>query len=225
MPRDTGGTYTLPAGNPVVSGTIIASTWANPTMNDLGNEITDSLSRTGNGSMLAPLKHIDGSVGGPSQTFINDPTVGRYLAGAGDMRDAIAGADIAVYTAAGVEFTVPLTTVDIATTGAITATDNITAYLTSDERLKSNITAIESPLAKVETLRAVTYDKVIDKGTGRTHFETGLIAQDVAKVTRDLVHTNADGYLVIKTGGLELTALLVGAIKELSAKVAALEGK
>ncbi len=109
MPRDSGGTYVLPAGNPVVSGTIIQSAWANDTMGDMGNEMTDSLSRTGNGGMLAPLRHINGSEGGPAITFINDPTSGRYLVLAGEYRDSVASTDVAVYTSTGVEFLVPVT--------------------------------------------------------------------------------------------------------------------
>lgn len=37
MPRDSGGTFTLVSGNPVVSGTLIESNWANTTMPDLAN--------------------------------------------------------------------------------------------------------------------------------------------------------------------------------------------
>lgn len=55
MPRDASGNYTLPAGNPVVTGTIIESDWANTTLNDVADEMTDSLSRTGEGGMVAPL--------------------------------------------------------------------------------------------------------------------------------------------------------------------------
>lgn len=235
MPRDSGGTYTLPASNPVISGTIIESSWANNTMGDIGNEITDSLSRTGNGAMLAPLRVVDGSASTPSLTFVSDVGTGRSLTSNGVMVDSVSGVEQVRYTAAGVEIANALTsagltntgdlnnTGTVAVTGAITATDNVTAYLTSDERLKTDIREISDPLTKVETLRAVTYDKVIDKVTGITHFETGLIAQDVAKVIKDLVHTNDDGDLVIRTGGLELTALLVGAVKELAARVTELE--
>jgi hypothetical protein len=46
MPRDAAGVYHLPAGNPVVSGTIISSTWANTTMQDLADALTQSVSTT-----------------------------------------------------------------------------------------------------------------------------------------------------------------------------------
>lgn len=55
MPRNANGVYSLPSGNPVVPGTLIESTWANPTMSDLGNEITKSLPRDGTAPMTGPL--------------------------------------------------------------------------------------------------------------------------------------------------------------------------
>lgn len=55
MPRNSQGLYTLPAGNPVVSGTIIESTWANSTMDDIAAALTDSLPRDGTAPMTGPL--------------------------------------------------------------------------------------------------------------------------------------------------------------------------
>ena len=47
MPRNGSGVYELPPGNPVVTGTVIRSAWANDTMTDLGTALTQSLSRDG----------------------------------------------------------------------------------------------------------------------------------------------------------------------------------
>ena len=55
MSRNGSGTYTLPAGNPVVSGTVIATTWANNTMNDLAAAMTDSVAADGQTPMTGPL--------------------------------------------------------------------------------------------------------------------------------------------------------------------------
>jgi hypothetical protein len=79
MPRDSNGVYTLPAGNPVISGTVITSTWANDTMPDLGNEITNSLSRQGEGGMLAALRNVNGTEANPSITFTNSVGSGLHL--------------------------------------------------------------------------------------------------------------------------------------------------
>ena len=94
MPRDGNGNYTLPAGNPVVSNTLIAATWANTTMPDLGTETTDSLSRSGKGPMLAPLKIVDSSIPTPGLAFQNEPTTGILRQGAGDVRHRVLGTDV-----------------------------------------------------------------------------------------------------------------------------------
>lgn len=44
MPRDGSGNYSLPAGNPVVTGTTISSSWANATLTDIAAALTDSVS-------------------------------------------------------------------------------------------------------------------------------------------------------------------------------------
>ena len=94
MPRNSSGTYTLPAGNPVVTGTTISSAWANSTLSDLGTALTDSLSRSGDGAMLAPLEAFAGTIGAPGLSWGAETTSGFYRAGIGDFRFAIAGVDV-----------------------------------------------------------------------------------------------------------------------------------
>ena len=86
MSRNGSGTYTLPAGNPVVSQTIISSTWANNTMNDLASAMTDSVAADGQTPMTGPLnlnsnKIVNlatGTVNGDGVNFaqFNTPTFG-----------------------------------------------------------------------------------------------------------------------------------------------------
>ena len=94
MPRDGSGNYTLPAGNPVVPDTLIEDTWANPTMDDLGVALTDSLSRSGKGGMLAPFLNADGAIGSPGISWSNEPASGWYREGTGDFRYSIGGVDV-----------------------------------------------------------------------------------------------------------------------------------
>ena len=47
MSRNGSGTYTLPAGNPVVTSTTISSTWANNTLTDIASALTGSLAADG----------------------------------------------------------------------------------------------------------------------------------------------------------------------------------
>lgn len=96
--RNTSGTYSLPAGNPVVSGTTITSTWANSTLSDLKTEMTNSLSRDGYGAMRAPLKVPVGSAAAPSLTWSSDAASGLYLSAASDVRMSVASTDIQTWT-------------------------------------------------------------------------------------------------------------------------------
>jgi len=55
MSRNGSGVYSLPAGNPVVTGTTISSSWANNTMNDLAAALTDSVAADGQTPMTGDL--------------------------------------------------------------------------------------------------------------------------------------------------------------------------
>ena len=55
MSRNGSGVYSLPAGNPVVTGTTIASTWANTTMTDLAAALTGSVAADGQTPMTGNL--------------------------------------------------------------------------------------------------------------------------------------------------------------------------
>lgn len=101
MSRNSNGTYTLPVGNPVVPGTVISTTWANTTLSDIANALTDSLSRTGDGGMQAPLELTDGSAGAPALTWASETTSGWYRVGAGEFRFSIGGTDEITITASG----------------------------------------------------------------------------------------------------------------------------
>ena len=55
MSRNGSGTYSLPAGNPVVTGTVISTSWANNTMNDIASALTGSVAADGQTPMTGPL--------------------------------------------------------------------------------------------------------------------------------------------------------------------------
>ena len=56
MSRNGTGTYSLPAGNPVVTGTTISSTWANNTLTDIATALTGSLAADGQTTATGNLK-------------------------------------------------------------------------------------------------------------------------------------------------------------------------
>ena len=102
MPRNGSGIYTLPSGNPVVPGTTIDSAWANDTMEDMANEITNSLSRTGAGGMLAPFRLADGNVTAPGIAWLNETNSGLYRSGAGSTWMSILGVNTMQFSTVGV---------------------------------------------------------------------------------------------------------------------------
>jgi hypothetical protein len=55
MSRNGNGVYTLVAGNPVVTGTTITSTWANNTLTDIASALTDSVAADGQTPMTGDL--------------------------------------------------------------------------------------------------------------------------------------------------------------------------
>jgi hypothetical protein len=112
-----------------------------------------------------------------------------------------------------------------AVSGAITATGEVTAYF-SDLRLKTNIVPIADALAKVEAINGVTFDPnetALGLGIDARH-QMGVIAQEVEAVAPELVCDSAfAGYKTVRYD--KLTALLIEAVKELSAKVTTLEAQ
>ena len=105
-------------------------------------------------------------------------------------------------------------------TGSLSATGNITAFSTSDERLKENIIPIPYALDKVNELNGVTFDwkggyEDVHQFKGE---DIGVIAQEVEQVIPHITNINKqNGYYGVKYE--KLTPLLIEAIKELSQKV------
>ena len=85
MPRNGLGTMNLPAGNPVVSGTTIADTWANATMPDIASELTNSIPRDGQASPTASLP-----MGGFRHTNVGAATARTEYAAMSQLQDGTA---------------------------------------------------------------------------------------------------------------------------------------
>lgn len=105
--------------------------------------------------------------------------------------------------------------------GELNVVGDITAYYTSDQRLKENITPIADPLAKVMAISGNTFDWV--QGAAHEGSDVGVIAQEILKVLPEAVTTRETGYLAVRYE--KIVPLLIEAIKDLSEKVSVLEGK
>ena len=143
MPRDSSGSMTLPATNPVVADTDITTTWANGTMADLAAEVEDSLSRSGKGGMLVPFQNSSGTVSAPGVTFTSDTTSGVYLPAAGEIGIVADGTKVidVVSTGATVDGTLDVTgTLGVTGVATFTAKPVLLAGITG-------ITASDLPAA------------------------------------------------------------------------------
>ena len=99
--------------------------------------------------------------------------------------------------------------------GELNVTGDITAFSTSDQRLKENIVPIVNPLAKVLSISGNTYDWI--QGSGKEGRDVGVIAQELLEVLPEAVTTRETGYLAVRYE--KIIPLLIEAIKDLSAKV------
>jgi hypothetical protein len=109
--------------------------------------------------------------------------------------------------------------------GEIRAIGDITAFYSSDIRLKENIVPIENALSKVEAITGNTYNwkdgfEEIHSHKGN---DLGIIAQEVQSVLPEVVTERDNGYLAVDY--IKLIPVLIEAIKELSAKIKDLEKK
>lgn len=78
MPRNSQGQYFLPDGNPVVAGELVKAEWANSTLDDVANALTNSLDRAGAGGMTGQFKAAAGTQQRPGISFVEDPATGIY---------------------------------------------------------------------------------------------------------------------------------------------------
>jgi hypothetical protein len=102
--------------------------------------------------------------------------------------------------------------------GNLTMLGNVTAY--SDARMKKDVVTIDNALDLVGKMRGVRYTRIDTEKRG-----TGVIAQEMLEVMPEVVQQGigADDTLSVAYGNL--VGVLIEAVKELTARVAQLEGK
>jgi hypothetical protein len=112
--------------------------------------------------------------------------------------------------------------------GSISATGNITAYASSDKRLKENIIPIENALDKIDKIDGVEFDwtdAYMEKEVGddkdaqsliKKH-DIGVIAQQIEEVLPEVVMKREDGYLAVRYE--KIIPLLIESIKELKKEI------
>ena len=192
-----------------------------------GTSITDVL------SVGSQIQAYSSKLDNVSNAAVTD---GNFLVGNGTAFVAETGADartsLGVGTTDDVQFnSFGVGTAASATTGQIRATDDITAFYSSDVALKENITNIPDPIESLKKLNGVLFDwkeDWIKKQGGEDGYfvrkkDVGVIAQEVEKVLPEAVAQRQDGIKAVKYD--RLTCLLIEAVKKLSAQVESLTKK
>jgi hypothetical protein len=105
------------------------------------------------------------------------------------------------------------------TTGEIRATNDITAFYSSDQKLKENINPIPNALEKLSQISGNTFDWKSGFSEIHSHSGTdvGVIAQEIEKVLPQVVTTRENGYKAVQYE--KIIALLIEAVKELKEEV------
>ena len=160
--------------------------------------------------------YVEGTSAG-SKVFTVQGTAGELFS----VTDSLTGDLFEVSDVSGV----PILTVNASGTVTVDETLNVTgdvtAYFSSDERLKDNVKPIENAIDKLKLINGYEFDwNSSSKNEGH---DVGVIAQEVEKVLPEVVTTRSNGYKAVKYE--KLTALLIQANKELLEKVEKLERK
>ena len=195
----------------------------------------------GAGSGAGSVTSVNGAGGTTGLTLTGGPitssgtlTLGGTLAvangGTGSTTAATAATALGLGTASNVQFrSIGVNTAASSTAGEIRATNNITAFYSSDARFKERIEDIENALEAVCAIGGKTFDWTDDyikaHGGEDGYFvrkrDFGLIAQDAMKIFPLSVRVRPDETLAVDYE--KLVALAFQAIKELRAEVEALK--
>jgi len=104
------------------------------------------------------------------------------------------------------------------TFASVSATGDIVAYASSDERLKDNIEVISNPIEKVQQLKGVTWDWNDNADELQKSLpNVGVIAQDVEKVLPQVVKDRENGFKGVDYD--KIVGLLIEAIKDQQSQI------
>jgi hypothetical protein len=161
------------------------------------------------------------------QTITGDTTNGLTAAGSGlESADVTLSLAQSIKTDANPQFnSLGIGTAASTTAGEIRATGDITAFYSSDIRLKENIQPIQNALEKVESISGNTYDWKAGYDEIHSHKgnDVGVIAQEIEQILPQIVTNRDNGFKAVQYE--KIIPLLIEAIKELSAKIDRLENK
>ena len=101
--------------------------------------------------------------------------------------------------------------------GSLKVTGDITAFSTSDERFKTNLTPIMDSVYKLREIQGYQYDWIENEHHDNEGHDIGVVAQEIEKIAPEAVTTRDNGYKAVRYE--KLIPILIQAIKELDEKV------
>jgi len=173
MSRNGSGTYTLPAGNPVVTGTTITTTWANNTLNDIASSLTGSVASDGQTPMSGNLNMASNKI-----VSLATPTASTDAATKDYVDTLVTGGSAGIFSSV-TDTGLTSGRVTYATTGGL---------LTDDADMTFNGTNLT--LANDASIAGVT----IGKGKNSVATNTGLGVSALAAATLSGANNTAAGY-------------------------------
>ena len=204
------GAFTTLSASGTVSGTGFSTYLASPPA------IGGTAAAAGAFTTLSASSTVSGT--GFSTYLASPPAIGGTTAAAGNFTNSQI-TSLGVGTAAS------------ATTGEIRATNNVTAFYSSDIQFKENIRQIDNATQKAIAIGGKYFDwkddYIANKGGADGYFmrknDIGVIAQDVQAVLPEAVRTREDGTLAVDYQ--KLVSLAFAAISELQSQIEELKSK
>ena len=224
------GTWNIVAGTANIAASA-GSVSNSLTINNGGSGAGSGATFNGSGAVTISYN----TVGAPSTGGANATGTWNIVAGTAVNAQYLGGVAAASYLTSVPNASTQLSSLGVGTaasgtSGEIRATGNVTAYYSSDARLKENVQPIPNALDSIDKINGVTFDWTADflKDQGeedgyfvRKH-DVGVIAQEIQAVLPEAVAEREDGYLAVKYD--RIVPLLIQAIKELKAEVEVLKG-
>jgi hypothetical protein len=190
--------------------------------NNGGSQVDNILRLQKNGNLLIGTNTPGGRV--TIRSTVANSTVLNIQGTSGQLfsvTDSLTGTIFAASDVSGIPI------LEVNSNGTVTVDDtlnvfgDVTAFFSSDERFKDNVTPISDSIEKMKQIGGYEFDwNNLSKNTGH---DVGVIAQEVEKVLPEVVTTRPDGFKAVKYD--RLTALLIEANKELIKRVEELERK
>lgn len=213
------GTYTLPALNPVVTGTTISSTWANNTMNDIVTALSTCVLKDGTQTTTASVPF---AVGISVTTGITTPSTTFALANTTATTINAFGAATAVNMGAGAAstLTASFTTAIALNTAAITSNQTTVAVINTNATTVNAFGAASSALNIGHASAAAAFAGGISIPTGKsvtgagTATVTGFATVSATTLTGTL--STAAQPNVTSLGTLVTNTTVTGVLKVLS---------